>query len=138
MTWNSVENLAVQPVKCPDGPNHDLNHEMKPVRLPYKHPYSSSGILAFVQQLLTRHRATGVWPHSNLSSGGDFDFEIIGVVETVPTFVPAIAFECQAHGIVLEVANQIDWTVTFREAVIDERSVVMFVEQPGSAAFTRY
>jgi hypothetical protein len=39
----------------------------------------------------------GVWPHSNLSSGGEFDFEIIGMVEAVSAFVPSVAFECQAQ-----------------------------------------
>ena len=42
-------------------------------------------------------KGTGVWPRSNLSSGGEFDFEIIGVVEAVPAFVPTVAFEGQAQ-----------------------------------------
>ncbi|MGD0411477.1 MAG: hypothetical protein ABSC18_07210, partial [Verrucomicrobiota bacterium] len=37
--------------------------------------------------------ARGVWPQSNLSSGGEFDFEIIRVVKAVPALVPSIAFE---------------------------------------------
>lgn len=38
-----------------------------------------------------------MWPRSNLSLGDEFDFEIIGVVETIPALVPTVAFECQAQ-----------------------------------------
>ena len=39
----------------------------------------------------------GAWPQSNLGSSREFDFEIIGVMEAVPAFVPTIAFESKTQ-----------------------------------------